>query len=53
MRQYQFVTWFPRWVGLGFTRLDSAHESWGFIYRWGLRLGFWELRRWAKLPRGR
>ena len=50
MRNYQFVTWFPKWCGVGFERLDATQNSMGLIYRWWLALGFWEVRRWAKPP---
>lgn len=48
-RGYQFVTWFPEWVGLGLTRHDPAVTDWAYVYAWHLRLGFWELRRWSAL----
>ena len=50
MRNYQFVTWFPKWCGVGFERLDATQNSMGLIYRWWLALGWWEIRRWANPP---
>jgi hypothetical protein len=36
---YQFVSWFPKWYGLGF------HNYNGYVYSWSLFFGFWELRK--------
>ena len=44
MRRYQVVWWWPEWKGVGVYRW---RDSWATIYRWSLRLGFVEVRRWA------
>ena len=51
-RRYQFVVWFPRWVGLKFVRLDPDKTFMAYVFDWYLVLGFWEIRRWTdrKLP---
>lgn len=46
MKRYQLVKWFPEWVGFWFNRLDPKEHVGGLFYRWGIGLGFWELRRW-------
>lgn len=40
------VVWWARWVGFGLVRDDGAL---GRVYRWRLRLGFFEVRRWGSI----
>ena len=40
----QWVWWWPEWKGVGFYRWEG---DWALIYRWSIRLGFVELRRWT------
>ena len=42
-KKYQFVSWFPEWVGFSFFRPIRALT---LIYDWYLFLGFWEIRKW-------
>ena len=41
--KYQFVNWFPYWVGFGFKRWIGSMI---YIYAWSLTLGFFEIRKW-------
>ena len=46
VRGFQWVVWFPRWRGFGFRRTEK-YSGWACIYDWSLRLGWFELRKWA------
>jgi len=46
MKQYQFVRWFPEWVGFSFCRLDKKETDLAYIFEWFLAIGFWEIRKW-------
>lgn len=46
VRGFQWVNWFPRWKGFGFHR-TVKYSAWACIYDWSLRLGWFELRKWA------
>jgi hypothetical protein len=41
--KYQWVNWWPEWVGFHFIKSVFAMK---LIYDWYLFLGFWELRKW-------
>lgn len=43
---YQFVRWFPRWLGVYFMRVPLESDM-SYIYQWYLVLGFWEVRKWS------
>lgn len=43
---YQFVSWFPDWVGFGFTRLNPDKTNMALIYQWYFYIGYWEIRKW-------
>lgn len=43
----QFVWWWPEWKGVGFYRWSG---NWKTIYEWSIRLGWLEVRRWARPP---
>lgn len=42
---FQFVTWFPQWVGFS---LNHPTLGMSRIYEWCLALGFWEVRKWKR-----
>lgn len=47
MKGYQFVWWFPRWLGVWLLRYDPSKTDMAYIYDWRLMLGFWEVRKWS------
>lgn len=42
MKNFQFVSWYPEWIGLGKRRFFGYLAR---IYKWSICLGFWEIRR--------
>lgn len=50
--RYQFVNWFPRWRGFGFTRVSTWDNAMQFVYDWILWFGFWDIRKWHNLKKG-
>ncbi len=47
--KYQFVNWFPEFVGFGFVRLNISSSNLALIYDWSFRFGFCKLRKWHKI----
>lgn len=39
MKNFQFVSWYPEWIGLGKRRFFGYLAR---IYKWSICLGFWE-----------
>ncbi len=49
LNTYQFVLWFPEWMGIRFINNATARISCiASIYEWHLFLGFIEIRKWNK-----
>ena len=49
MKKYQFVSWFPTWVGVGFAREDKPLL---YLFDWYLWLGFWAIHKWHIMKPG-
>jgi len=47
--KYQFVKWFPIWVGFKFRSYPGAMS---LIYDWYWCFSFWEIRKWHNLKNG-
>ena len=47
-KKYQFVNWFPEWIGF---EIRKPKFGMSIIYDWYFLLGFWEIRRWCKNPK--
>lgn len=46
---FQFVWWGWSDWGLALVRFNIAETDWAYIYRWILRVGPFEVRRWSTL----
>ena len=47
MKQYQFIKWFPEWVGFGIYVWQTNCGIY-MIYEWCLYLGWFEVRKWVR-----
>ena len=52
MKRYQFVNWFPEWLGFYYFRWHQENSDMAYIYDWGIGFAFWEIRKWHKLEEG-
>lgn len=50
---YQFVMWFPHFVGFGFKRTRIKDSGMAMVYDWFFWLGFFEIRKWKSEPKAR
>lgn len=50
LRQFQIISWFPKWFGFRVIRFDPIKTDLARIYNWFLVVGFFEIRKW-RIPR--
>lgn len=48
-KEYQFVSYFPKWCGINVEHFNPKKTDYAYIYEWIVRLGFWHIRKWSTL----